>query len=142
MNLSKWFALVYFIPFAITLFIWASSYEADRRAAARQETTTGRIVGWSWNHSRIIRYAFKVNGQTIPDNWSSLNPLPGNAPITVYYDRSYPSRNSSTPFAVLEQNDCYEGTKEVSIAFLMGVVASIFFLRLHNDPTPIAKPPN
>ena len=135
----KWFALVYFIPFAVTLATAIGSYEIDCRAATQQETTTGRIIGWSWNHQRVLHYAFEVKGVPFRDGGGPYYPLRGNAHVTVYYERNYPCRNSTVPFAKLAENDLRGAAIALPITFLMGVVVAAAFLRWRPS-WPFRKP--
>lgn len=128
MTFPKWFALVYFIPFAITLATAIGSYETDRRAATQQETTTGRIIGYSWNHQRVLHYTFEVKGASFSDGGGPYYPLRGNVRVTVYYDRNYPYRNSIVPFARLAENDLHGAALALPISFLLGVVITAVFL--------------
>ena len=128
MNFPKWFALVYFIPFASVIATAIGSYETDRRAATQQESTTGRIIGYSWNHQRVLHYTFEVKGASFRDGGDSYYPLRGNVRVTVYYDRNYPYRNSIVPFAQLAENDLRGAAIALPITFLMGVVFALLLL--------------
>jgi len=103
---KSWRSLVITFPAIVGMLFVAPQAVRESRAASRQQSTEGRVIGYERSNYNQCRYTFSVHGRPYGGMRSALTTdVTVGDRVLVYFDSQDPTMNALEDFSAMSQRD-------------------------------------